>query len=34
MQRDDTRMFKVVKVLYSKHQRVKFVHDKQERYVS
>ena len=34
MQKGDTRMFKVVKVLYSKYQRVKFVHDKQERYVS
>ena len=30
----DTKMFKVVQVLYTKHQRVHFVHGKQGQYVS
>ena len=32
--KDDTIMFKAAKFLYTKHQRVQFVHDKQKRCLS
>ena len=32
--KDETKMFKAVKVLYIKHQRVQFVNDEQEQCVS
>ena len=32
--KDDTRMFKAVKALHMKHQKIQFVHDDQERCVS
>ena len=32
--KDDTRMFKAVKPLHMKHQKIQFVHDNQKRYVS
>ena len=32
--KDDTGMFKAAKALHMKHQKIHFVHDDQERYVS
>ena len=32
--KDGTKLFKTAKVLYTKHQRVQFIHDEQERCVS
>ena len=32
--KDDTKMFKAAKALYTRHQRIQFVHDEQDRSVS
>ena len=32
--KDDTGMFKAAKALHMKHQKIHYVHDDQERYVS